>query len=79
MGREMDTSGAGPSFRWTGLPRVVGLLEDPSALENVLAKWQKLASARSLHFDRERIIDQYAALMRGVVSDSEKAPSPHHE
>ncbi|MFT5515677.1 MAG: colanic acid biosynthesis glycosyl transferase WcaI [Rhodothermales bacterium] len=79
LGREMDTSGAGPSFRWTGLPRVVGLLEDPSALENVLAKWQKLASARSLHFDRERIIDQYAALMRGVVSDSEKAPSPHHE
>jgi putative colanic acid biosynthesis glycosyltransferase WcaI len=72
LGQEMENSGAGPSFRWTGLPQLVGLLEDPSVRENVLPGWQALATARSLHFDRERIIDRYATLIRDVVSSSSR-------
>ncbi|MBO6576520.1 MAG: glycosyltransferase [Rhodothermales bacterium] len=65
LGREMAQSGAGPRLGWSEVSTLGSLI---SGLEpGVLNGWRQASRARSRAFDREEIIDRYAALMREAV------------
>ncbi len=61
---EMATSEAGLSLRWNQLDEFVLLLQNPASARDVVAEWRVGALKRATYFCRERIIDQYAELMR---------------
>lgn len=73
LGREVNEAQAGPVLDWDTVGQVGSLLENTGELERVLPEWQAASRRRGLRYDRERIIDRYAALMVELASTTKTA------
>ena len=68
FGREMEESLIGPVFRWSGIDAIPAFLSDLSDHPDVFEAWRAACQVRSLHYDANRIIDEYARLLRRLAS-----------
>ncbi|NNE71212.1 MAG: hypothetical protein HKN29_12725 [Rhodothermales bacterium] len=68
LGTEMAEAGCGPLYTWDALESLAGLLQNPAKLRDVLPQWRAAAKQRGLRYDRDQIIDRYAALIRRRVA-----------
>lgn len=68
FGREMEESGIGPVFRWSGIDGIPALLTDLSERPDVFDRWRAACRDRSLRYDAGRIIDEYARLLSRLAA-----------
>lgn len=70
LGRELREAQAGPILTWDSVGRVAEILSRNSPNSPVVRAWRNAASARSAHYDRDHIIDQYAHLLRAMIQSA---------
>ena len=67
LAQEMSTSQSGPHFQWSNAQDITGLLRSVQKNPDAFLTWQQNARERSTLYNRQNVIDRYAAAIEDVI------------